>query len=189
MVSTGRALTLGLTLPIVGLGTALIKSGIDFEDAFAGVAKTVEGVSVGFEQIVGFMPEYQAQWAAFQENVNKLGGPGQFLSAREAFDAFVATLTDADKAAIFANEHFGQLTEEGLRIRNAFREMALEIPISAAELSKVGQVAGELGVPADTIVEFTRVAALMGVATNLSADQAAEAFGRFGNIFNVSRAI
>ena len=54
----GRALTIGLTLPILAAAGAAIKFGSDFESGFAGVRKTVNateaefaGLSKGFRQL------------------------------------------------------------------------------------------------------------------------------------------
>lgn len=45
IATVGGALTFGLTLPIAGLAREAIGAGIEFEDAFAGIAKTIEGVA------------------------------------------------------------------------------------------------------------------------------------------------
>lgn len=44
MVGLGRTLTIAVTAPIAALGASLLEAGVQFEDAFAGVGKTVEGV-------------------------------------------------------------------------------------------------------------------------------------------------
>ena len=41
--SVGRGLALGVTAPIVGMGTSVLRSSIQFEDAFTGIKRTVEG--------------------------------------------------------------------------------------------------------------------------------------------------
>lgn len=47
----GKGLTLGVTVPIVGLGIAAAKTAIDFESAFAGVKKTVDATDEQFEKL------------------------------------------------------------------------------------------------------------------------------------------
>lgn len=186
MSSMGRALTFSFTLPLVTSMAGLIGSGIQFEEAFAGVGKTVDGVAIGFREVIERTPALRKEVIDLMNNINQMGGPGQGgITWEQALDAYVMGLDDFQKAAIFASPLFGQLTEDGLELRQAFREMALEIPISVNELSRVGQVAGQLGVPADQIEEFTRIVALMGVTTDLSAEDAAFAFARFGNIMGV----
>jgi len=51
VAGVGKSLTLGLTLPIVGLGTAAVASAIAFESAFAGVRKTVDATEAEFADL------------------------------------------------------------------------------------------------------------------------------------------
>jgi TP901 family phage tail tape measure protein len=44
LTKIGTRMTVGLTAPIVGFGAAMLKASIDFEEAFAGVLKTVDGL-------------------------------------------------------------------------------------------------------------------------------------------------
>lgn len=128
LVSLGRTLTFGVSLPLLGTVAGLTKAGIEFEDAFAGITKTVDGVS----------------------------------------------------------DSFGNLTDVGEQVRNEIRGLALEIPITANELSRVGQVSGQLGISAQQLTGFTKTMALLGVTTDLSAEQAAFAIARLANIMGVS---
>ena len=106
---------------IAGL-TAAANAAIDFEDAFAGVRKTVD---------------------------------------------------EADLTAVGSS--FDELAR-------TFRDMATEIPIAATEFARLGEAAGALGVAASDIDEFVRTTALLGVTTDLTADQAADSLGRIGTI-------
>jgi len=64
-----------------------------------------------------------------------------------------------------------------------FRDLSKEIPISVNELNRLGEAAGALGIPKAEIVDFSRVMALLGVTTNVTADQAAESIAKIQNIF------
>jgi TP901 family phage tail tape measure protein len=68
------------------------------------------------------------------------------------------------------------------RLRQGFRDLAKDIPISVNELARIGESAGQLGVKSKDILSFTRVMADLSVTTNLSSDQAATALARFANI-------
>ncbi len=59
-----------------------------------------------------------------------------------------------------------------------FRSMALDIPVAAAELANIGEVAGRLGVQAEDISTFTETVAALGVATDLTTESAAEFLAR-----------
>jgi TP901 family phage tail tape measure protein len=77
----------------------------------------------------------------------------------------------------------GQLTDFGKSLQQSFRDLAKQIPINVNELNRVGEAAGALGIKKDDIKEFTRVMALLGVTTNLTADDAAAGIAKIQNIF------
>jgi TP901 family phage tail tape measure protein len=51
MSDVGKKLSIGVTAPIVGLGTVATKAAVDFESAFAGVRKTVDATEEEFAQL------------------------------------------------------------------------------------------------------------------------------------------
>lgn len=63
-------------------------------------------------------------------------------------------------------------------LRKNFIELGQDIPITFAELSKIGTLGGQLGIGAADLTAFTSVVARFSATTNLSVDQAATAFGR-----------
>lgn len=64
----------------------------------------------------------------------------------------------------------------------SIRAMSLVVPISVTELNGVAAAAGQLGIAREDVVDFTRVMAEMGVATDLTAEQAAVGFAQWANI-------
>lgn len=105
------------SLVVAGTGVAATKAAVEFESAFAGVEKTVDGTK---EQLAA--------------------------------------------------------------LRQGILDMAEEIPASTTEIAAVAEAAGQLSIPTDDILDFTRVMLDMGVATNLSAEEAATAIARIANI-------
>jgi TP901 family phage tail tape measure protein len=67
-----------------------------------------------------------------------------------------------------------------------FRTLAKTIPISVNEINKLGETAGSLGVPTAAIAGFVEVMAGLGVATNLTADEAANSIARIQTIFGAA---
>lgn len=80
----------------------------------------------------------------------------------------------------------GNLTAAGKQMQQAMRDLAKEIPVSVDALNNLGETAGALGIPRDKIVEFAKVMAELGVTTNLTADEAADAIARIQNIFGAA---
>lgn len=77
--------------------------------------------------------------------------------------------------------------EEYKQLATAFRDMAKEIPINVNEINRIGEAAGQLGIKKENIVGFARVMADLGVATNLSSDQAATSLARMANITGMAQ--
>ncbi len=71
---------------------------------------------------------------------------------------------------------------EMLQMRNTIREMAKEMPQTAAELSEIAEAGGQLAIETQNIPEFVRTMANIEVSTNLDREGAAQDFARFANI-------
>ena len=72
-------------------------------------------------------------------------------------------------------------------LTGSIRDLALEIPMSAASLAELAATAGQLGIETPKIAEFTETVAAMGVSSNLSATEAANSFARLANITGMSQ--
>ena len=62
------------------------------------------------------------------------------------------------------------------------RNMSMRIPVSASELAGIAEAAGQLGIQTKNIAGFTRVMADLGVATNLTSQDAAMSLAKFANV-------
>lgn len=106
-----------VTTALAGVALYSIKTGIQFETAFAGVKKTVNATD---DELQGF--------------------------------------------------------------REGIRDMAKDIPQSAAAISGVAEAAGQLGIKNEYLLDFTRTMSDLGVATNMSSTEAATSLARLANI-------
>jgi len=90
--------------------------------------------------------------------------------------AFESAFTGVRKTVELSEKEFGKL-------RQRFKDLSKEIPVTFVELSAIGEIAGQLGVEGvDNLEKFTRTIAGIAVTTNLSAEEAATSFARIANV-------
>lgn len=191
IAGVGRTLSLFLTAPLVFAGAAMIKAGMDYEDAFAGVAKTTEGVAWGIREVIKWTPGYiqgalEIQALSIQQSIANKEQASTWMTLEEAIDIYISRLSEQELATLMAHKNFGQLTEEGQRLERAIREMSLTIPVAAAELANIGMAAGQAGVPLDQLESFIKVVAMLGTATDIMGEDAAITIARFARILGVA---
>ena len=80
MDETGKKLTKTVTTPLVAMGTAALYAGIEFESAFAGVEKTVDGtdaqmarIKTGIREMAKEIPTGTTELSALAEAAGQLG--------------------------------------------------------------------------------------------------------------------
>lgn len=103
------------------------------------------------------------------------------LSAKSAIDwesAFTGVMKTVDETATTSYEDLSA----------AIMQMATETASSKEDIAGVAEAAGQLGVSADDIENFTRTMVMLGDTTDLSADEAATALARFTNITGTGNA-
>ncbi len=128
---------------------------------------------------------------ACQETGGKMADMGKKLTTRVTLP-LAALGAGAAKSAIDMESAFAGVrktvaatAEEFTRLRQGFVDMSKEIPIAAEELMGIGEAAGQLGIKKEAILGFTDTMAKLGVATNLSGEQAAMSLARLANIMQM----
>lgn len=103
---------------------------------------------------------------------------------------FTDTLTDAFNAAVSFESAFAGVKKtvdasesEFQDLSDQFIELSQNIPLPVEGLVKIGELAGQLGIKKDDIIDFTKTIAAIGVTTNLTEEDAATSFARIANIF------
>lgn len=124
MMGMGKTLTKYVSLPMIAVGGIAAKAAIDWETAFAGVRKTVDGTD--------------EQLAALEQTLLSM-----------------ATSAESPVSAL-ANAH--------------------------TQLAGIAEAAGQLGVDIASIPKFTETMAMLGMATNLTGQDAAFMSAQFANI-------
>lgn len=110
-----------------------------------------------------------------------------------ALDAFLDSMEACiDKSIEFESAMAGVFktvnmsAEEEMQLAQNIRKMAEEIPVSTTEIAGVVELAGQLGIANEDLLDFTETMVKLGTATNLSAEEAADALAKFANIAGTS---
>lgn len=107
------------------------------------------------------------------------------ISIKTAID-FESAWTGVTKTTDDLVDEMGQLTEEGAKIQQGFRDLAGEVPIAVEELMAIGELGGQLGIAKEDLLGFTETIAAMGESTNLTTEAAAEQMAKFANIMGTT---
>lgn len=129
--------------------------------------------------------EASAKLKGVEANARKVGKAFVAIGAVSTAGLVAATKTSIDFESAFAGvrKTVDASEEEFEQIERNFRDIALAAPVAATELSRIGELAGQLGVSGvDNITKFSRVMADMSVTTNLTSEDAATSFARIANI-------
>lgn len=79
----------------------------------------------------------------------------------------------------------GEGADAAAHLRDQFVELNQTLPVTSSELAEIGALGGQLGIEADGIQDFTRVVAQLTATTDLSAEAAGTALGRFKALMGV----
>lgn len=124
---------------------------------------------------------------------SKISGLGRSLSLKLTAPLSILGVAAIKVGADFQRGFIGvrktvDATEKELAVlRQGFKDLSLEVPVAVEELLQIGQSAGQLGIANKNILSFTKTIAAMGVATNLTTEEAATSMARFANIVGMSQ--
>jgi len=122
-----------------------------------------------------------------------LGAAAGLVGVQVATNALRAGISGSIGAAISFESTFAgirktmELTEKEFgRLAQANRDMAKEIPVTADEINRIGELAGQLGIRGvDNVVKFERTIADLANTTDLTADDAALSFAQIANVIQL----
>jgi len=97
----------------------------------------------------------------------------------------IKTAIDFESAFAGVRKTVDATEDEFAGLKQGIRDMSKEIPVSAIEIAKVAENAGQLGIEKENILGFTRTMVDLGVATNMTADEASMALAQFANATNM----
>lgn len=96
--------------------------------------------------------------------------------------ASVKAATDWETAFTGVKKTVDATEAEYDKLEKGIQQMATETSSSMEEIAGVAEVAGQLGISKDNLLDFTRTMVQLGDTTNLSAEEAATSLARFLNI-------
>jgi TP901 family phage tail tape measure protein len=154
-----------------------------------------DNLSKGVRSAVGSVDKLDKAFGRTQTSLGKFGSnltKGAVIGAAAAaagFGAVINSARDFESAFAGVRKTIDATEPEFQALSDSIRKMAKEIPISAAELAGLGETAGALGIEGTAnIQEFIRVTALLGVTTDLTAQDAATSLGIIANVLHLTGA-
>lgn len=108
------------------------------------------------------------------------------LSVKAASD-FESAFAGVKKTVDEVVDQNGEVTYSYDKLAAGIRQMSKEMPASTTEISAVAEAAGQLGIQTPAVLSFTKTMVNLGVATNMSSEEAATALARFANIVQMKQ--
>ncbi len=100
----------------------------------------------------------------------------------EEYTEFIAA-SMAFESAMTGVEKTTELTEQELAVMaKEIKTLSTDIPIVTEELAGIGEVAGQLGIAKDNLLDFSTVMSMLSTATTMTAEEGATMLAQFANI-------
>lgn len=184
-VNAGKALTTGLTTPLLALGATAVKSAIDYESAFASVKKTVDGTDADYSRLSSGIQQMSTELAMSAEDIAELVAiAGQLGIEKDTILDFTKTMIDlgnstnvsaetaATSLARFANITGMVQTDENWRalgsaivdLGNNFATTESEIIEMAYRLAAAGK---QVGMTEDQILGISAALSSVGIEAQM----------------------
>lgn len=129
-----------------------------------------------------FRDKAEANMDAVASIVTAAGIDQAFDKVFDAMQACIDKSMEFESAMTGVFKTVDMTLEEEKQLAADIRQMAEEIPVSTTEIAGVAELAGQLGISNDALLDFVETMVKLGTATNLSAEEAAEALAKFANI-------
>lgn len=175
----GGTLTKTVTLPILAIGTAAVKAQIDFESAFAGVKKTVDGTEEDFKKLEKGIKDMSKELPSSAEDIAAVAeSAGQLGIQTDNILGFTRTIIDlgnatnlvgeegASQLAKFANitqmsqKNFDRLGSTIVALGNNMATTEADIVSMAMRLAGAGK---QVGMTESDIMSFSAALSSVGI--------------------------
>ena len=153
------------------------------------VIENLGGFLSGMDRYNDALEKAEKRTQKFADRAGKIGRSLGAISAPLLAFGFLSTRAaiSFETAFIGVQKTVDATEEQFAKLEDAIRSMSQEIPVSVEEFSALAETAGQLGIEIGDIENFIRVVADLGVATNLSSEQAAISLARLVTITGLSQ--
>jgi TP901 family phage tail tape measure protein len=156
----------------------IIPAGLEVEgvrvgSSFGQIEDAAIGASHGVQQMRDSL--FTARFA-LHDISNATGIAGAALLGFNALTVKAAADYETAMAAIQRTS--GATTSQMATIQDQFVDLAQTVPAGFQNLAQIGELAGQLNIPAQNITKFTETVAQFTSSTDVAVQQSAEAFGR-----------
>ncbi|WP_236574622.1 phage tail tape measure protein [Nocardiopsis sp. FR26] len=171
----------GLERGLDRAGRAMEKYQRSVEDAQNAVSRLEAELQADIDRTLAEVEERAAARAeSFQAMGRGMLVAGAAITAGLGMSARAAIQWESDWAGV--TKVLDATPEQLEQLEDGLRGLAMQIPLTHSELAQIAASAGQLGVESQHILGFTRTIAAMGVATNMTVEEAAMQMARFGAI-------
>ena len=171
------------------MGTALQNAGVDTKNLAGETDRLTAEIQDLKEEQQGVIDQAEAMGnsgaeaiQAFQESLiaSTIQDTLQEIydGLKECADAsieFESALTGVDKTTDLSEAELAALSA-------AVKDLATEIPVTTDEMLGIGEVAGQLGIAKENLLDFATVMSMLSTATTMAADEGATMLAQFANI-------
>lgn len=133
------------------------------------------GMPKGFTFIRGFLSNLASNFA--YDAIHNIG---------ESLKRIVTTTIDWESAFTGVRRTVDATEQEFIQLEQSLIGMGSTVATPIDEIANIASLAGQMGISAGDISEFTRVMIMLGDTTNISADEAGDSLARLSNLLNLT---
>lgn len=133
-------------------------------------------------KIQGAVNQRRTSMSNSENNMISLAGTAYSVSfpIRQAIQ-FEEAMSDVRKVVNFANE------QEFKQMNHGILDLSKTLPMTSKELAAIVAAGGQSGIAKNDLLKFAEAAAKMGIAFDITADQAGEMMAKWRTAFNINQ--
>jgi len=177
--------------------SSLAKSATDINGSSKSIEKSYKGISGAIKSVIDDLDKSAKRIQKSGREIQNIGSQlsktvtlpiaaigGLSIKAASDFDS---SFSNINRTVEGVTDSLGNLTKVGAELQKGLRDLAAgpnPVPVDVNELNNIAASAGQLGIPQEKILDFTKTMAQLGEVTNLSADEAATSIAQLQYIFD-----